>query len=142
MAWVGDSRIYLWHASDWYGLWRDHEDLAPLTGPGLLHAAAPKGKEEASGAPTPPRRRHSATQALGVTPPSDLDVRTLQGRCVAGMRFLICSDGLGEQLTDASMRALIGRDELGAQECVDQLIRMALDAGGQDNLTAVLVRIS
>jgi protein phosphatase len=57
------------------------------------------------------------------------------------MQFLLCSDGLTEELDDARIGAIVSRTDLAAQECVDHLLLAALDGGGRDNITAVLVRI-
>jgi PPM family protein phosphatase len=56
------------------------------------------------------------------------------------MQILLCSDGLTEEVSDAEIAALMSRSELSAQECVDQLIVAALDGGGSDNVTVILVR--
>ena len=57
------------------------------------------------------------------------------------MQFLLCTDGLTEELDDTSIAAVLARTDLAAQECVDHLLLAALDAGGRDNITVVLVRI-
>jgi protein phosphatase len=57
-----------------------------------------------------------------------------------GTGFLLCSDGLTECVDDASIAQVIARDDLASQECVDQLLLGALDSGGDDNITAILVR--
>ena len=56
------------------------------------------------------------------------------------MQLLLCSDGLTEEVTDASIAAVLGRSELTAQESVDHLVLAALDQGGADNVTVILVR--
>ncbi|MGH8182560.1 MAG: PP2C family protein-serine/threonine phosphatase, partial [Rhodanobacteraceae bacterium] len=125
LAWIGDSRIYLWQ----YG--------------SLLRVSRAMAAGESSDAEAEPRAvapRNRATQALGITPTLELDVEPVTGRCTPGMQFLLCSDGLTEELDDARIAAIVSRTELAAQECVDHLVLAALDAGGRDNLTAILVR--
>jgi protein phosphatase len=56
------------------------------------------------------------------------------------MQLLLCSDGLTEEVTDASIAAILARSDLSAQECVDHLVLAALDQGGADNVTVILVR--
>ncbi|MGH8111209.1 MAG: PP2C family protein-serine/threonine phosphatase [Rhodanobacteraceae bacterium] len=128
LAWVGDSRIYLWQNDN---LTRVARGSAAEDGP---------DDERARQRPSPSRRR--ATQALGITPVGELDAEPVTGGCVSGMQFLLCSDGLTDGLDDASVAAIVSRTDLAAQECVDHLMLAALDAGGRDNLTAVLVRIT
>jgi protein phosphatase len=80
------------------------------------------------------------TQALGVTDPQSLRVESVRGELKPGMQLLLCSDGLTEEVKDATIGAIVGRTELSAQECVDHLILAALDGGGSDNVTVILVR--
>jgi protein phosphatase len=126
VARIGDSRIYLW---------QDNR-LARLP-----HARPPIDAEIASGEPPPAPSRNRATQALGITPTLELDTQPVTGPCVPGMQFLLCSDGLTEELDDARIGAIVSRTDLAAQECVDHLLLAALDGGGRDNITAVLVRV-
>jgi len=84
--------------------------------------------------------RNVVTQALGVTDPENLKVETLSGEFRTGFQILLCSDGLTEEVDDASIGALLARKDLSAQECVDQLISAALDGGGSDNVSVILLR--
>lgn len=132
LAWVGDSRIYLWARGKLKRLSHDDSVVQELIDAGTLNA------DEA--------RTHAArnriTQALGVTAPDALRIDPLSGHCAPGMQFLLCSDGLTEELDDAGIAAVLARTALAAQECVDHLLLAALDAGGHDNITALLIRIS
>lgn len=123
LAWIGDSRIYLWQ----------NGGLTRVARP----ANAPRGTDRAR----QQRPRNAATQALGITPTLDLDVEPVTGQCTPGMQFLLCSDGLTDELDDAQLAAVLARTDLAAQECIDHLLLAALDAGGHDNITAVLVRV-
>ncbi|MGH8151605.1 MAG: PP2C family protein-serine/threonine phosphatase [Rhodanobacteraceae bacterium] len=127
LEWVGDSRIYLWQNGS-------------LTRVVRQAAADEALEDDAPQRRSQPRRR--ATQALGITPVPELDAEPVTGGCVSGMQFLLCSDGLTDGLDDARIAAIVSRTDLAAQECVDHLVLAALDAGGRDNLTAVLVRIT
>ena len=84
--------------------------------------------------------RNVVTQALGVTDPQSMRIGSAKGTLAPGMQLLLCSDGLTEEVTDASIAAVLGRSELTAQECVDHLVLAALDQGGADNVTVILVR--
>lgn len=123
---IGDSRIYVWQDGK----------LARLP-----HAQPAAEAEDARGEPPSIPSRHRATQALGITPTLELDAQPVTGPCVPGMQFLLCSDGLTEELDDARIGAIVSRTDLAAQECVDHLLLAALEGGGRDNITAVLVRV-
>ena len=123
---IGDSRIYVWQDGK----------LARLPNARVAADADVASAEQPSG---PSRNR--ATQALGITPTLELDAHPVTGACIPGMQFLLCSDGLTEELDDARIGAIVSRTDLAAQECVDHLLLAALDCGGRDNITAVLVRV-
>ncbi|ULU23990.1 protein phosphatase 2C domain-containing protein [Dyella terrae] len=58
------------------------------------------------------------------------------------MCFLLCSDGLTEEVGDAAIASIVSRQELSAQESVEHLLLAALDGGGSDNVTVILARIN
>jgi PPM family protein phosphatase len=64
-----------------------------------------------------------------------------KGRLEPGMSFLVCSDGLTEEVNDSRIEAILARRDLAAQECLDHLLLAALENGGSDNITAILARI-
>jgi protein phosphatase len=86
-------------------------------------------------------QRNVVTQALGVTAPEELGIESVRGRMEPGMRFLLCSDGLTDAVDEARIGAVVGRDDLAAQESVEHLLLAALAGGGHDNVTAILVRM-
>ncbi len=129
LAWVGDSRAYLWNGQ-LRQLSSDHSYVQELIDQGAITP------EQARSHP----HRNVVTQALGVTDPESLKVETISGELRPGFQILLCSDGLTEEVDDASIAGLLGQSELSAQECVDHLISTALDGGGSDNVTVVLLR--
>jgi len=129
IAWVGDSRIYLWDGS-LHQLSQDHSYVQELIDQGAITP------EQARSHP----HRNVITQALGVTDPLALKVEVLQGELRPGMQLLLCSDGLTEEVPDSEIARILAKHEVSAQECVDQLILAALDGGGSDNVTAILLR--
>ena len=56
------------------------------------------------------------------------------------MQLLLCSDGLTEEVDDRSIARCWRTSDCSAQECVDTLVAAALDGGGSDNVTVILVR--
>ena len=130
VAWVGDSRAYLWREGKLAQLSQDHSYVQDLIAQGTLTP------EQARSHP----HRNVVTQALGVTDPNHLNVETMTGELRPGMQLLLCSDGLTEEVDDKGIASTLRHDDCSAQECVDTLIAAALDGGGSDNVTAILVR--
>jgi protein phosphatase len=130
VAWVGDSRIYQWKD----GLRRishDHSLVQTLVTAGTIDEA------QASRHP----QRNVLTQALGITALDQLQISMAKGPLTPDTSFLVCSDGLTEEVSDTAIAHIVSRQELAAQECVDHLLLAALDGGGNDNVTAILARI-
>lgn len=130
VAWVGDSRVYLWRDGSLTQISHDHSYVQELIAQGAISA------DQARNHP----HRNVVTQALGVTAPDQLNVETLSGELRPGMQLLLCSDGLTEEVDDEQIARLLARKDITAQECVEQLIMAALDGGGSDNVTVVLIR--
>ena len=130
VAWVGDSRVYLWRDGKLVQLSQDHS---------YVHELIERGEISVEQARTHPQR-NVVTQALGVTQPQDLNVETMSGEFGVGMQLLLCSDGLTEEVADAQIAGILARQDCSAQETVDELVSAALDNGGSDNITAILVR--
>ena len=129
LAWVGDSRAYLWN-EQLRQLSSDHSYVQELIDQGAITA------EQARAHP----HRNVVTQALGVTDPQNLKVETLAGDLRPGQQLLLCSDGLTEEVDDGKIADVLACDDCSAQECVDSLVAAALDGGGSDNVTVLLLR--
>jgi len=130
IAWVGDSRGYLWRDGRLIRLSRDHTYIQTLLQQGVINRAQARRHPQ----------RNVVTQALGVTAPEQLTVDTLSGEFAPGSQLLLCSDGLTEDVRDAQVAGILAQSQWSAQECVDALVAAALDNGGADNITVVLVR--
>lgn len=129
VAWVGDSRAYLWNGQ-LRQVSQDHSYVQELIEQGAITP------EQARNHP----HRNVVTQALGVTDPHSLKVESITGEFKPGMQLLLCSDGLTEEVDDYEIGRVLGQPDVTAQECVEQLILAALDGGGSDNVTVVLIR--
>ncbi len=129
-GWVGDSRVYMWNNGEFKQISHDHSYVRELIEQGAITP------EQARTHP----HRNVVTQALGVTDPQNLRVETVGGQLVPNSQLLVCSDGLTEEVDDSQIAAILDRQDLSAQECVDQLILAALDGGGSDNVTVLLLR--
>lgn len=130
IAWVGDSRAYAMENDELIQISHDHSYVRELVEQGAITP------EQARTHP----HRNVVTQALGVTDPNSLKVENVIGKFSPGKQILLCSDGLTEEVDDAAIAAILARKDLSAQECVDHLIIAALDGGGSDNVTVILLR--
>src|SRR5437868_4595156 len=124
ICWVGDSRVYMWNGA-LKQLSQDHSYVQELIDQGAIT------HEQARSHP----HRNVVTQALGVTDPQSMRIGSAKGTLTPGMQLLLCSDGLTEEVDDKDIGAVLARQDLSAQECVDHLILAALDGGGADNVT-------
>ena len=123
---VGDSRLYLMRDGQLSVVTRDHSVVQELIEKGQIT------EEEARSHP----RRNFITRALGVRieESGEYDELELQ----AGDRLLLCTDGLTNEVNHDGIRSLL---KLPAEESVNGLVRAALDDGGADNITVVLMDI-
>ncbi|MFL5348527.1 MAG: PP2C family protein-serine/threonine phosphatase [Hyalangium sp.] len=126
VAHVGDSRLYRLRGGELEALTRDHSVTEELRAAGL--APPPRG-QSAFG--------HIITRALG-TERSEPTVTRLELR--PGDVFLLCSDGLYEPLGPELIAEGLAKPSL--KEACDFLVTGAFDAGGRDNITAVVVRVA
>ena len=123
---VGDSRAYLLRAGKLNRLTRDHTYAQMLVDCGRLDACdlADSGV------------RHILTNALGgSTADVDVDVDLLQ--LENGDRIMLCSDGLSDLVDDEAITKTLIAKPVSKDAC-EQLVQMALDAGGRDNVTVVV----
>jgi PPM family protein phosphatase len=132
VAWVGDSRVYMLRNGSMRQLTRDHSLIQRWVDAGIV---APEDAKHHT-------MRNVLTQALGLTDIKNLEVETRRVGLSRGNRILLCSDGLTGELSDAEIEAMLGRQDLSAQECADALIKAALACGGSDNITAIVISFS
>ena len=126
---AGDSRAYLLRDDELHRLTRDHT-LAQQ----LIDGAAMTEEEAASS-----RLSHVLVNAVGGRS-DDLDVEMRHLALRLDDQLLLCTDGLSGMISDRIISEKLARTDLPVQEVVRQLIAAANDAGGRDNVTAVLVR--
>ncbi|MCK0094130.1 protein phosphatase 2C domain-containing protein [Yoonia sp. F2084L] len=127
LAWVGDSRIYLWRDGALRQLSHDHSRVQELMDQGLI------GEAEARNHPD----RHVITRAMGVAPAVDADFATLPLR--ADDRIMLCSDGLTTCVTDTAIADILGGTHGDPQTTAAALVRAALDAGAPDNVSVIVI---
>lgn len=127
IVWVGDSRAYLYDG-ELKQLTRDHSPVTELLDSGVI---TPLEAEHHPG-------RHVLSQSLGVSEGSLVAAGHVQGRLQPGQQILLCSDGLSNELSDQAIVTRLAT-AIGPEAQVQALINGALEAGGHDNVTAVLV---
>ena len=128
IAQVGDSRAYLLHQGELQQLTRDHSLMMDLIEAGQITP------EEARVHPN----RSVITRAIGSDPHMKPDIYELN--ISAGDRLLLCSDGLSTMLEDDEIQTIM-RHTPSPQQCASDLVDAALQAGGYDNVTVVVVDI-
>lgn len=126
IAHVGDSRAYLLHNGALQQITRDHSVVADLVESGEI------SPEEAR----THQWRSYITRALGLDPYMTADLYELA--VSGGDRLMLCSDGLYSMVSDALIERVL-REEADPQACADVLVEAALEAGGADNVTVVVV---
>ena len=83
-------------------------------------------------------RRNIVTRALGIDPAVRVDAWTLP--VVRGDRFVVCSDGLVDEVRDDAIAEVLARGE-DPQGTADELVAMANAEGGRDNVTVIVVDV-
>ncbi len=127
IAWVGDSRAYLFDG-ELKQLTRDHNPVSELLAQGLITA------KEAASHPD----RHVLTQSLGVAESVVVSPGLVTGQLQPGQQILLCSDGLTDELDDASIAREMSRQPT-PDDQVNALVNGALKSGGRDNVTVIVV---
>lgn len=125
--WSGDSRIYLVRNGVISQVSHDHTEVQELLDRGVISP---------SEARTWPRR-NVITRAVGVS--DDIVVGVNQGETHPGDVFVLSTDGLTTHVSDEEIGA--AALSTSPQAACEHLLRLALDRGGTDNVTVVLVRI-
>ena len=125
---VGDSRTYLFRNGKLSRATVDHSYVQELVATGHITA------EEARTHP----RRNIVTRALGIEPNVRADMWTMP--IVRGDRFVLCSDGLVDEVPDNEIIELVASVE-DPQALSEQLVALANNHGGRDNVTVVVVDV-
>ncbi len=121
IGWIGDSRAYLWRAGKLTQLTRDHSLTQALT--------------ERLGSDTVIADHRILIQAVGMeSPQPEVVFQSIQ----VGDIFLLASDGLTTEVPDPQISALL-QGATDPQAAVDALLAAALDHGGGDNVSIIVI---
>ncbi|WP_299616876.1 PP2C family serine/threonine-protein phosphatase [Pelagibius sp.] len=131
VVWVGDARAYLW-AGGLQRLSHDHSRVQELVDAGLITEA------EARSHP----HRSVITRVLGGPDGTAAAPDRVSGSLNPGEGLLLCSDGLTSEVEDEEIARVLSEgmsDTASGQRAVDRLVARALEEGGSDNVTVVLI---
>jgi PPM family protein phosphatase len=132
IAWVGDSRAYLWTATSEGGqltrLTTDHSYVQ------MLYAAGAISAEEVEHHPD----KNIITQCLGMQELAQVKVDITHGQWQQNQWILLCSDGLTDELSDSDIAQILQHSS-NSLTAVDQLLHAALTNGGNDNITLQII---
>lgn len=124
MFWVcnlGDSKAFILRNGKLYQLSKDHTDELEMK------------KHNITG------RKPSVTQYFGIDPAeTELEPYIRSARTMKDDVFLICSDGLTDMVSIETIKNTIASSK-GAKECATKLMKAALDNGGSDNITIIVL---
>jgi protein phosphatase len=128
VAHVGDSRVYRLEGGKLFRETVDHTDLNDDIRAGRLT------REQAAEHP----EKNIINRALGVETEIDVEIKSIGAR--DGSRFLLCSDGIYRHLSDEELARVLAENK-DPQRAADELKRIVLQRGADDNLTAVVVQV-
>ncbi len=126
---IGDSRMYRMRGEDFQQVTRDHSLLQEQIDAGLI---------------TPEQARHSqnknlVTRAVGID--AEVAAEIHDHDVMPGDVYLLCSDGLNDMVEDDEIAMTLGALSANLDLCATQLIQMANDNGGRDNVSVILVKV-
>jgi PPM family protein phosphatase len=129
IAHVGDSRAYLFRDGKLEPVTEDHSLVAELVRSGDLT------REQAFEHP----QKNLITRALGTEDGVTVDTKILPVE--VGDRFVLCSDGLTDMVREEGVEEILARHPEDPEGAVRELLAAALEAGGNDNITVVVVDV-
>ena len=129
IAHVGDSRAYLVRGGEMNPITEDHSLVAELVRSGDLT------RDQAAEHP----QKNLITRALGADEEVDVDTTVLP--IEAGDRVLLCSDGLSDMVSEARISEILLEASEDPERAARSLLSAALDAGGNDNITVIVIDV-
>lgn len=127
LAHAGDSRAYRLRNGELEQLTQDHSFIAEQVRQGIM-SEAEAGES---------KLQNVLLRALGTDP--EVEIEVSEEVLMEGDTVLLCSDGLTHELSDAQIADVLrGTDD--AQEAADGLVELANQAGGEDNITVIVLR--
>ncbi|HEX7810757.1 MAG TPA: Stp1/IreP family PP2C-type Ser/Thr phosphatase [Burkholderiales bacterium] len=129
IAHIGDSRGYRYRGEKLEQITRDHSLLQEQIDSGLLTKEAARRSQN----------KNLVTRALGIEPQVEAEINTFPVQ--NGDIYLLCSDGLNDMVEDDDIEMTLGALGANLQLAADQLVQMANDNGGRDNVSVILIKV-
>lgn len=128
VAHIGDSRLYRLRGDQLAQLTKDHSLLQEQLDSGMISAEDARYSQN----------KNLVTRALGVEPVVEPEISDFE--VIPGDIFLFCSDGLNDMVDDEEMSLTLQALGSNLTLAADQLVQMANDNGGRDNVSVILVK--
>ena len=129
VAHVGDSRLYRLRGDTMMQLTRDHSLLQEQIDSGLITAEQARFSQN----------KNLVTRALGVEATVDTELNEYEA--LPGDVYLLCSDGLNDMVEDEDIALALTSFRANISLCAQQLVDMANDNGGRDNVSVILAKV-
>src|SRR5690348_11799495 len=126
---IGDSRLYRLRGDVFEQVTRDHSLLQEQIDSGMIT------KEQARYS----QNKNLVTRAVGIDPEVETEVHTYPVQ--VGDIYLMCSDGLNDMVTDEDIELTLSSLAANLPLAAQQLVQLACDNGGRDNVSVILVRV-
>lgn len=127
---IGDSRMYRMRDDELSQITEDHSLLQEQIKSGLITPEQAKVSNY----------KNLVTRALGVDPAVELELHEYDVQ--VGDMYLLCSDGLSDLVEDKDIHLTLSTLSANLGLAANQLIQMANDNGGNDNISVILVRVN
>ncbi len=128
---VGDSRAYLLSSGDFVRLTKDHS---------LVQEMVDRGELNQIQADTHPKR-HMITKAVGTQSSIEPDILTRELLPEDVSKLFMCTDGLTDYVSDDEMKNICNHSDI-LEDCVNEMLELALERGGNDNISISAIRLS
>lgn len=129
VAHIGDSRLYRLRADGFTQMTKDHSLLQEQIDSGMITPQQAKLSQN----------KNLVTRALGIDPMVEPEIHEYETQ--PGDIYLLCSDGLCDMVSDEDIGMALQTLGANLKLCAQQLVQMANDNGGRDNISVILVRI-
>jgi protein phosphatase len=126
---IGDSRLYRLRGEDFQAITRDHSLLQEQIDSGLITAEQARHSQN----------KNLVTRAVGIDPEVQAEIH--DHAVLPGDVYLFCSDGLNDMVEDDEIAMTLGALSANLELCATQLVQMANDNGGRDNVSVILVKV-